>query len=310
MSDANTTLKERSPFIGALMGIAVGALCGVFGFFFATMPASRYLGWVLFLLVPVGAGVAIVFTMRGKGSLIAAALLSTFVALFFLIAMRKEGLLCALMAFPFVFVSLLVGIAIGFVLRSLIDSVKAPSSPALLLLPLLIIGGHQLEMKTQGEARASIVKTTMWLPAGPEQVWQHVQRVDSIGGPRPLLMYVGLPIPQRCVLTGTAVGSKRTCYFDKGYIEETVLEWQPPYRMRLSVDRTNLPGRHWLGFENAEYTLDPNNGGTLLTRTTTITSGLSPAWYWEPLERWGVSSEHNYLFQDVARKTSQPLTAK
>jgi hypothetical protein len=147
-----------------------------------------------------------------------------------------------------------------------------------------------------------VVKTTLWLPVGPEQVWPRIQQVDSISGPKPVLMYVGLPIPQRCVLAGSGVGSKRTCYFDKGYIEETILEWRPPYRMRLSVDRTNLPGRHWLGFENAEYTLQPNNGGTLLTRTTTITSGLTPEWYWEPLERWGVSSEHNYLFQDVARK--------
>src|SRR6202043_4110754 len=65
---------------------------------------------------------------------------------------------------------------------------------------------------------------------------------------------------------------------------------------------SNLPGRHWLGFENAEYTLQPERGGTLLTRTTTITSGLSPSWYWEPLERWGVASEHRYLFQDVERK--------
>jgi Polyketide cyclase / dehydrase and lipid transport len=302
---AKTEQKQRSPFIGALAGILAGALCGLFGFFFATMPVARHLGWVLFLLVPIAAGIAIVFTTSGKGSLIAAALLSTLVTLFVLIAAGKEGLLCALMAFPFIFVSLLAGIAVGVVLRSFIVSLKAPSSPALLLLPLLIIGGHQLELKMQGQLRASMVKTTVWLPAAPEQVWPLVQRVDSIRGPKPFLMHVGLPIPQRCVLSGTAVDSKRTCYFDKGYIEETVLEWQPPYHMRLSVDRTNLPGRHWLGFENAEYTLQPNGGGTLLTRTTTITSGLSPSWYWEPLERWGVSSEHNYLFQDVERRVAR-----
>lgn len=302
MPDANTAVKERSPFLGALAGIVVGAACGIVGFLLATIPASRNLGAVLFYLVPVSAGIAIVFTVRGKGSVAAAALISTLFALFFLIAAGKEGLLCALMAFPLVFVTLMVGIAIGFLLRNVIGSTNAPKSLALLLLPAVIVGGHQVELKTARQPRASIVKTTIWLSAPPEQVWPYVQRVDSIAGPRPLLMHVGLPIPQRCMLSGTAVGSKRTCYFDKGYIEESILEWQPPYHMRLSVDRTNLPGRHWLGFENADYTLQPDHGGTLLTRTTMITSGLSPSWYWEPLEHWGVSSEHRYLFEDLEHK--------
>ena len=293
---------QRSPFLGALAGILVGAAFGLFGFFLAAMPSSRNLGWVLFLLVPVSAGIAIVFTMRGKGSVIAVALIATLFALFFLIAAGKEGLLCALMAFPFIFVTLMLGVGAGFLLRELFAWAKAPHSMTLLLLPILVVGGHQVELKTVGDARAATVKTSIWLAAPPEQVWPYVQRVDSIAGPKPFLMRVGLPIPQRCVLSGTAVGSKRTCYFDKGYIEESILEWQPPHHMRLSIDRSNLPGRHWLGFENAEYTLQPERGGTLLTRTTTITSGLSPSWYWEPLERWGVAGEHRYLFQDVERK--------
>jgi len=300
--DENLAVKERSPFLGALAGVFWGAAFGLFGFLLATRPASRNLGWVLFLLVPVSAGVAIVFVMRGKRSVTAAALVSTFFALVFLVAAGKEGVLCALMAFPFIFVALLVGIALGFLLRNIIGSGKAPTSTALLLLPILIFGSRQVELKTAGQPREAMVKTTIWLPAPPEQVWRQIQMVDSISGAKPLLMHVGLPIPQRCVLSGTAVGSKRTCYFDKGYIEESILEWQPPYHMRLSVDRTNLPGRHWLGFENAEYTLQPAAGGTSLTRITTITSGLTPSWYWEPLERWGVSSEHNYLFQDLERK--------
>jgi hypothetical protein len=36
--------------------------------------------------------------------------------------------------------------------------------------------------------------------------------------------------------------------------------------MGLSIDRTNLPGRHWLGFKDAKYDLRKYNGGTVLTR--------------------------------------------
>ena len=73
-----------------------------------------------------------------------------------------------------------------------------------------------------------------------------------------MLMYIGLPIPQRCVMNGRGVVAKRTCYFNAGYIEETVTEWSPPYRLGLSIHRTHMPGRRWLGFESAEYNLQGN----------------------------------------------------
>ena len=304
MTDLSPRVHERSPLLGALAGVLTGTVFGVAGFLLATIPATRNLGYVLFVFVPLSAGVAIAFTMRGKGSIAAATLLATFFSLVVLVGTGREGLLCALMALPLIFVVLLCGVGLGLLLAKLIGERKGASSTTLLLLPVLILGGHQLELKTPSLPRISPVKTSIWLAAAPEQVWPLVETVDSIVGSKPLLMHVGLPVPQRCVLRGTAVGSKRVCYFDKGYIEESILEWQPPYRMRLSIDRTNLPGRHWLGFELAEYTFEPDSGGTRLTRTTTITSGLSPSWYWEPLERWGVSSEHEYLFRDLEHKVS------
>ena len=68
----------------------------------------------------------------------------------------------------------------------------------------------------------------------------------------------------------------------------------------MSIDRTNLPGRHWLGFQDAKYDLRMYNGGTVLTPETTIISNLYPAWYWQPSERWGVASEHDYILNDLA----------
>lgn len=302
MNEANPNRKPPSPFLGALVGLITGVAFGFFGFLMATVPATRFLGGALFFLVPISAGVAISLVMRGSGSLTAVTLLSTFFSLLALIAAGREGTLCAIMAFPLVFGVLSVGLLIGYGIRRLLGEGKAPTSATLLLLPVLIIGGHRLELRSDIRPRSLEIKSTVWLPSVPENVWPYVQSVDSIGGPKPLLMHLGLPVPQKCVLQGTAVGSKRVCYFNQGYIEETVLDWQPPKRMRFSIDRTNLPGRHWLGFEEAQYVLEPSAAGTLVTRTTRITSGLGPAWYWEPLERWGVSSEHHYLFHDLARR--------
>jgi len=292
---------------GVLAGALAGVGFGLTGFFLARIPGpGAPMGSVMFFLVPLAAGVAITMVTAPPRAIGAAALLATIVSLLFLVSLKAEGVLCALMALPLVFVALLAGVAVGLLIRWLSRIVEgshtAVTSCVLVLLPLAVYAGHRVEMKTLIHPRAEIVTTTIELPATPEQVWANIQSLPAVEGTKPFLMRIGLPIPQRCVLEGTAVGSKRICYFDQGSIEERVLEWDPPRRMRLAIDRTNMPGRHWLEFEGAEYDLAPNAGGTRLTRTTTIESNLYPAWYWRRFERLGVEDEHEYLFSDLSRR--------
>jgi len=169
-------------------------------------------------------------------------------------------------------------------------------------MPLIILAGHRAEVSTLVHPRLEIITSTIRLAAEPSEVWADLQSFDSVAAQKPFLMYIGLPIPVRCSLRGSGVGATRTCYFDRGYIQETVTAWEPPNVMGLSIDRTNLPGRHWLNFEDAKYELHQDRGTTVLSRTTTITSNLYPAWYWRPFERWGVASEHQYIFGDLMRR--------
>jgi hypothetical protein len=168
--------------------------------------------------------------------------------------------------------------------------------------PAIILAAHRAEYRGLGVSRKEIVTSSVTVAASPDEVWPHILSIDSIAVPKPLLMYIGLPVPVRCQLVGSGVGAKRTCYFEKGSIEETITEWSPPYTMGLSIDRTNMPGRHWLGFENAQYQLRQEGSATRLIRTTSIVSHLHPIWYWRYFERLGVTSEHEYILNDVARQ--------
>jgi hypothetical protein len=168
--------------------------------------------------------------------------------------------------------------------------------------PALIFAAHQIEVPYLDRARIESISTTVRIADTPENTWLRIQSIDSIQASKPWLMHVGLPVPLSCRLDKTAVGSRRTCYFSNGYIEETVTEWDPPHYLGLKIDRTHMAGRHWLGFVDAHYELQAAKRGTLLTRTTTISSHLYPAWYWRPLERLGVESEHKYLLQDVVNR--------
>jgi hypothetical protein len=153
--------------------------------------------------------------------------------------------------------------------------------------------------------RREVVSNSIFLKAAPQEVWANIESIDSIDATKPLLMHFGLPVPQRCTLERKGVGAKRICYFENGFIEETITAWAPPYSMQLIIDRTNMPGRHWLGFEKAAYDLRQEGNGTRITRTTTITSHLYPVWYWRYFERLGVSSEHDYLLRDLANRLNR-----
>jgi hypothetical protein len=295
----------KATAVGTMSGTAIGLIA----FSFLTSHQHPSMGAVLFLLVPVAAGFSIVLVARIPNSAVAAALSSVVCSLVLLVALGKEGVLCALLAFPIIVAGLGIGAGIGILVRKLfVDRSKHQTTTTGILLligPTLIFGGERIERPILQHTRTEMVQTTVEVNEPPQQVWGRILSIDSVQASKPILMYLGLPIPQRCIMQGHGIGAKRTCYFNVGYIEETVTGWTPPYYLGLSIDRTHMPGRYWLEFENAEYRLQAKGPGTLLTRATTISSHLHPAWYWRRFERLGVESEHDYILRDVVLRAAQ-----
>jgi hypothetical protein len=301
-------MELKASLKAAAVGTISGSAMGLVAFFLLTSQQHPAMGAVLFLLVPVAAGFSIVLVARKPNSAIAAALLSVLASLVILIALGKEGVLCAALAFPIIIAGLGIGAGIGLLVRKLfVDHSKNQTTMTGMLLlvgPALIFAGERIERPILHHPRTEVVQTTVEVNDSPERVWGRILSIDSIQVSKPILMYIGLPIPQHCTMEGHGIGAKRTCYFNVGYIEETVTGWDPPYYLGLSVDRTHMPGRHWLGFESAEYHLQANWHMTLLTRTTTISSQLHPSWYWRRFERLGVESEHNYILRDIVLRSA------
>ena len=103
-------------------------------------------------------------------------------------------------------------------------------------------------------------------------------------------------------MNGSGVGATRTCHFNSGLIHERVTMWNPPHYLEFEVEEVQLPGRHWLGFQGAAYQLEQRDGGTWVSRTTTVTSTLRPACYWRFFEHLGTKTEHEYILNSL--KTS------
>ncbi len=294
-------ITHRFP-LGILGGVATSVVFGLGGFILV-YDDSGSMGSVLFLLVPFVTGFTTALIARKWDLVLASLAIGLILCSAVLLATGMEGWVCVLMSAPLIAVGLAIGALIGvLVRRHVIERSTKPRVLGLfflLIVPFFLVGANNAEEQTRRTARAETVTSTLVTDAPPAKVWSHLKSWDKIEGSKGLLMRIGLPVPVSCVLENEGVGAKRTCYFETGYIEERVTEWNPPKSMKLQITASDVPGRPWLTFQDASYDLEQRGGQTILTRKTTIVSRLSPAWYWRRLEHIGVETEHEYLFQEL-----------
>jgi len=290
---------------GIIVGVVTAALFGLGGFFLIR-DDNGSMGGVLFLLLPSVTGFATAIVARRRNIVLASLIIGLLLCSTILLAMGAEGWVCVLMSAPLIAVGLAIGALLGWVFRkSVIDKSRHSGTLtllALLVLPGFLMGANSAERESRRMLRAQTVTDVRTLNASPQSVWNELKSMDHIDANRPFLMKIGLPVPVSCKTEGEGVGGKRTCYFESGYIEETITEWNPPTSMKFEITASEVPGRPWLTFKDAGYEIKQEQGRTTVTRSTTIVSRLSPAWYWQRLEALGVHTEHGYLFEALEKR--------
>ena len=293
-----------SVLLAVFAGTGIATVFGLGGFFLLKDDTSS-MGVVLFFILPFATGLATALFARGKKILFASLVIGAVICTAILILTNMEGWVCVLMSTPLIAVGMTIGALIGVFIRRRVD--KSPSATTLrlfilLVIPCFLMGADYSERSSRRMLRHETITHEVTLDASPDAVWNQLKGFDKITGSKTFLMKIGLPVPVSCVMEGEGVGAKRTCYFESGSIEERVTEWQPPSVMRFEITASDVPGRPWLSFKDAAYEIRSVNGKTVVTRTTTIVSRLSPAWYWRPMEKIGVETEHQYLFEELKRR--------
>lgn len=290
---------------GIVHGTVMAMICFVAGVVLVFSGIAPATGLVVFVLVPGVAGFVVARTLFYWRAVLVSMTIATFLCLGLLVTFGLEGLLCVLMALPLLFASALCGAAVGRVTCLL---TRTPSKNSTVLFStsaaLMLLGLGQLD-HAQSPRRESVT-TTITIDAPPEQVWDALVNFDRVEGTQPLLMRIGLPVPLSCEVKGTGVGAERICRFDRGFIRERVTKWDAPRALEFDVLEVRLPGRHWLGFQRAGYSVkQQGDGKTEVTRTTVVTSTLRPAWYWRVFERLGTETEHHYILEHLRTTTTR-----
>ena len=291
----------KAILIGTTIAVAFGL-----GGFFLVRDVSGSMGTVLFVLLPLVTGFATALMIRGRKLILGSLLMGAIICTGALLATKMEGLVCVLMSSPLIAVGLTVGALLGSVIRRGLsgksEHQKLLSALLLFVIPLFLMGANNAEERSRRTLREQTVENKLVVNASPEAAWNQLISIDHVSGSKGLLMRIGLPVPVRCTMEGTGVGAKRTCYFESGHIEERITEWKPPASLKMEITDFDVPGRPWLSFKDASYEIAQENGKTVITRKTTIISRLSPAVYWRPLEKIGVETEHEYLFDEIKRR--------
>jgi hypothetical protein len=299
------TVSHHEVVAGFAAGLLTALAFGLGGFFLVYDDTGS-MGWVLFLALPFATGFATALVARGRAILIASLLIALLMSTAVLLFTRFEGFVCVLMSLPLLAIGMAVGALLGVLFRvHVIAKLRHPRPMMLFILfviPLFLMGANYEERTTRRMLRAQTVTDTLIVDASPEAVWNELKRMDNISASKTFLMKIGLPIPVSCQTEGEGVGGKRTCYFEHGFIEERITEWNYPNSMKFDIVASEVPGRPWLTFRDAGYEIRREGTHTMITRQTTILSRLSPVWYWRRLEAVGVHTEHQYLFEALDNK--------
>jgi hypothetical protein len=294
---------------GVLIGTALGVLLQLGGYLLVRGARTEF-GWVMFIIVPVVSGFAVGAVVRRPKRILACCLTGGIITFSVMLFTGWEGIICCAMSLPLVATGVAIGALIGYQVRGrMIDNLPDPGKTTIVLLllcPLFIAAADRVERPFRSVQQHEVFTTETTIAALPERTWDLVAQMHRLDGPRPFLLRAGLPTPTRCELDHPGVGGRRVCYFDSGIIAQEVTDWRPPAYMGLRITESTLPGRHWLTFVDASYELFPEGAQTRVVRHTTIGTRLYPRWYWRPLEYWGVTSEHEFVFSNLHRWTETP----
>jgi hypothetical protein len=273
----------------------------VFGFALLHFGLVSY-GWIFFLAYPVLVGLIVGdYIPNAKKFSLSIGIVILF--LLILLALNFEGLICVIMALIYIIPMFFIGVLIHKLIKH-ISTKNTNNLQVNFLLLILWTSIAVIDKKTTDSNQVvHEVKSEMILNYDRFTINKVVNHMDTVIAPKSMLMLLNLPIPNKCILYGDTIGAKRTCYFSGGYIDERVTRIIPGKELKLDITDYHLTGRKWLGFREAIYYFDslaPNK--TKITRISTYTSELGPRFYWEPIEKWGIKDEHEYVLFNIKRQ--------
>ena len=285
--------------------VVITIILSLVGFLLLSKRLEEF-GYTTFIITPVCIGYFIGQRPGRKINLVFALLFGIIAFFVFLFTMGLEFLFCIILVSPIIIVGMYIGTAIGYWLRQKVNGARKSNNLKLSILPLLVLlFAGTFEHYFMGKYDYLKVQTSIYLPYGAGKVYDYIKSVDTLNTDKPFLLHLGLPIPEKCILSKEAVGAERTCYFEEGKIDERVTALKRGEYLKMNVTGYTVPLPKWLTFNEAIYLFKAKDTGTVLTRITTYRTELKPRFYWRFWEVKAIEAEHEYVLEDLKRRLKE-----
>lgn len=259
----------------------------------------------LFIGLPTVLAIALVSFVKPKSSFGYTMLSITMVILFSAIFLG-EGVICILIAAPLAYF-------VGAILSLASDAMKRRKlnrrGDVLLLLPFIAMSTEGLSPKLSFP-RQNTIQVESILSGSPETIQQRLAEPMQFKQALPPFFLLGFPLPTGAIGQGLEVGARRTVHFAGGEGKPGDLTWEISARgdnwmeCKILSDTSHIA--HWLAWQNARVEWSPvDSQHTKVRSTVHYQRSLDPAWYFGPLQRYGVHLAVEYLNRGLETPETQ-----
>lgn len=208
-----------------------------------------------------------------------------------------EGLICIIMAAPFFY-------SIGVIVGIFADKARARREferrlrvVVLPVLALMSLEGITGALSFPRDESVTVSREVALPPAAARE--QLARGPEFVLTELPAFLKLGFPAPRRIEGGGLETGDKWRIHFaggegKPGDLSAEVVE-SGPDRIRVARIADTSHIAHWLDWEDAEWLIEPSGTGSRVTLTMRYRRLLDPAWYFKPIERYGVGKAGEYF---------------
>ena len=287
---------------------------------FPQLNQQKYLSLSLLVIVPlVTAGIAGFLSSRAgrtRSQSIGAAFLTLTAILTILGFAAMEGVICILMAAPFVGLLGIIGALLGHWLATLTSRPAYQVQSAAWLAVIVCAVGESV---TPPAPLEDVVTSEVIIQASPAEVWKQLKDIRDLPAPTEPLFVLGVAHPVETYVIGEGgVGAERICRLSTGDMPERITVWKPEQELQFVVLDTPAAMREatFFGREleaahlHGTYTsLEGGfrlealpNGQTRLTGNSRYLLTITPASYWNLWTRQIVSQVQLRVMNHVKAK--------
>jgi len=226
-----------------------------------------------------------------------------------------EGMVCILLAAPIFY---LVGFLVTEMIIAIRNGIRGRRQRTFMMIGLIILPtGFEGTIPGVEWNREETVTVSRIVSGTPAEVGAALAGRPGFAPVLPPFLRIGFPTPVATGGSGLAVGDTRTIVFAHshgGHVEHGTLSFRIAERdsqfVRFAPAGDDSYVTHWLAWRSSEVRWQAVSPWTTRVEwTLRYRRRLDPAWYFAPLERYGVGVAAGYLIESLATPGTPPSSA-